>query len=486
MIEVGIILAAVLYGGLIGLIPSAGPGKAIILLFSIIALFDFPGGDYLFVLFSIVTVVSCSIGDSFASVLLGIPGASGSAATMVDGYPLAKQGRASYALSSAIFTSTINGVIFGALGLLIIPYYPVVVKVIGIPEIFGLLILAFCMISALTTKHTIRSLLSVCGGLFIGSIGFNLYGIPRHTAGIEYLNDGIPIVIVVAGLFAIPEILEALTLRRGDVIKVEKNTHKAQTWEGIRDSIKHKWISLQGGAVGYITGLMPGTAGGIGDWVAYALVASQNKKDKIKFGEGNIKGVIGSEGANNSGKMGALLPTIIFGIPGNKMYAILMALWIYVGFEVGDLSVMEDTKFLTHLFGGYMVGTVIAGILMIVLARYLSRLMEVKLAYWMVPLGLLIIWSILSSRHYVTVQEDLILLTVFSYIGYLCKSFKFSRPALLMAYVLFEKLESTFYMMKGIYFINNDVWLEHPMMTIFFILSVLILFYGRKVTMNYN
>jgi TctA family transporter len=238
--------------------------------------------------------------------------------------------------------------------------------------------------------------------------------------------------------------------------------------------------------VGYITGLMPGTAGGIGDWVAYALVASQNKKDKIKFGEGNIKGVIGSEGANNSGKMGALLPTIIFGIPGNKMYAILMALWIYVGFEVGDLSVMEDTKFLTHLFGGYMVGTVIAGILMIVLARYLSRLMEVKLAYWMVPLGLLIIWSILSSRHYVTVQEDLILLTVFSYIGYLCKSFKFSRPALLMAYVLFEKLEGTFYMMKGIYFINNDVWLEHPLMTIFFILSVLILFYGRKVTMNYN
>ena len=116
-----------LYGGFIGLIPSAGPSKAVILLYSIVAFFDVAGAEYLFVLFSIATVVSCSIGDSFAGVLIGIPGASGAAATMVDGFPLAKKGKASYALSSAIFCSTINGLFFGVIGFALFPYRQAVI-----------------------------------------------------------------------------------------------------------------------------------------------------------------------------------------------------------------------------------------------------------------------------------------------------------------------------------------------------------------------
>ena len=110
-----VLLGGIIYGGVVGLIPTAGPSKAVILLFAVVNYFDFPTGNYLFVLFSISTVVSCSIGDSFAGILLGIPGAGGAAASMMDGYPLTKQGKASYALSAGLLTSTVQGFQFGML-----------------------------------------------------------------------------------------------------------------------------------------------------------------------------------------------------------------------------------------------------------------------------------------------------------------------------------------------------------------------------------
>lgn len=476
------LLVGCTYGGLIGLIPSAGPGKALILLFAIVSYFDFPGGDYLFVLFSIATVVSCSIGDSFASVLLGIPGASGAAATMVDGFPLAKQGKASYALSASIFCSTVNGLLFGMVGIIALPFYEAISRHMGVPEIFGMVILSLSLISVLTTKYTFRSLIAIAVGLFIGSVGYDMYASPRNTFGIEYLEDGIPIVILVVGLFAIPELYEALKIKY-QVAYIDKKTHNRQTIDGIKAVIEHKWLALQGGVIGWITGLLPGTGGGIGDWTAYAATTAVCKGEKVPFGEGNIKGVIGSEGANNSGKMGALLPTIMFGIPGNKAFAIAMSLWLYVGFEVGTSEIMGDEKFIDHLFGGYMLGTLIAGFIMLLFARHLSKIVYYPIKYWLPPMFLLTIWAVLSNRNYVSVQEDLITLVLLGMLGLLLRKYKFSRPALLMSFILFDKVESSIYQMGGIYFskgftFNNELWLSHKIMTALLLVSLLTLLYG--------
>ena len=353
-----------LYGGLIGLIPSAGPGKAVILLYSIIALFDVAGAEYLFVLFSIATIVSCSIGDSFAGVLIGIPGASGAAATMVDGFPLAKKGKASYALSSAIFCSTINGLLFGVVGFALFPFYKEIGNVIGIPEIVGLIFTSFALISVVTTKHTVRSLVAIVAGCSLATIGYtpDQMGVIRNTFGWEYLEDGINLLVLGVGLFALPELIQVLR-EKTECVYIDKKTHNEQTWQGILAVWKNKWLALMGGLHGWITGLMPATGGGIGDWAAYAATVGVSKGEK--FGDGNIKGIIGSEGSNNSGKIGGLLPTIMFGIPGNKMYAYLMGLWVYLGFDVGTSDLLEDTKFIDHLFWGYMLGTAISGFIMI-------------------------------------------------------------------------------------------------------------------------
>lgn len=493
--------AGIFYGGLIGLIPSAGPGKAIIMLFVIVQSFDFAGGDYLFVLFSVATMVSCTIGDSFASVLLGIPGASGAASTMVDGFPLAKKGKASYALSSAITVSTVNGLIFGAIGIMIIPYYGVISDYVGVPEVFALVIVAFALISVVTTKNTGRSLIAIAIGLFIGSIGYGMMGETRNTFGWSYLEDGVPVVIVAAGLFAIPELWEALTTKY-EVARISRKEHNKQTWDGIKQVWKHKWLALMGGVIGFIVGILPGTGGGIGDWSSYSATVALNKKEKVKFGTGNIKGVIGPEGANNAGKMGGLLPTIMFGIPGGKVFALLMALWLYVGFEVGSSAIMEDTQFMNHLLGGYMVGTAAAGVLMLMFARQCSKIVYMKPIYWIPPMLGLTIWAVLASRYYGTVWEDLTVLVVFGVIGMLCKNLKFSRPALLMSYILFPRLEEGFLQLTGIFFwddfeaiatwwntgdttmlseyyiLNNAIWFQHPMLPIAMFIAFLLLCYG--------
>jgi TctA family transporter len=494
------LIAGIVYGGLIGLIPSAGPGKAIIMLFVIVQQFDFVGGNYLFVLFSVTTMVACTIGDSFASVLLGIPGASGAAATMVDGFPLAKKGKASYALSSAITVSTLNGLLYGALGMAIIPFYGEITKHVGIPEIFGLILIAFALISVVTTKNTLRSLIAIGIGLFMGSIGYGMMGETRHTFGWEYLEDGVPVVIVAAGLFAIPEMWEAYVTKY-EVARISRKEHNKQTWDGILAVWKHKWLALMGGAIGFVVGILPGTGGGIGDWSSYSATVALNSKEKVKFGTGNIKGVIGPEGANNAGKMGGLLPTIMFGIPGGKVFALLMALWLYVGFEVGNSAIMADTQFMGHLLWGYMAGTLFAGIGMLAFARQCSKIVYINPLYWIPPMLGLTIWAVLASRYYNTVWEDLTILVLIGILGCICKNWRFSRPALLMSYILFPRIEESWLQLTGVFFwddfeaigeyfstgdttnladhyiLNNPLWYQHPTLAICIVIAILLICY---------
>lgn len=479
-----IITAGVLYGSIIGLIPSAGPAKALIMLFGVVQFFDQPGAQYLFVLFAIAVVVSCSIGDSFASVLIGIPGADGTAATMVDGFPLAKQGKASYALSAAITTSTLGGLLFGFVGFALFPMYEIIDQYVSVPEIFGMIVLSFSLITLITTKHTIRCIFALIFGLFVGLIGYDIYSTPRWTAGWEYLVDGVSIVIITAGLFAIPE-MYAVLKERNEYEYIDKKDHGSQTWQGIIDTFKNWYIAFQGSLIGFVVGILPGTGGGIGDWSAYTATTAVCRNEKTPFGEGNIKGVIGSEGANNSGKIGALLPAFLFGIPGNRGAAILMALFLYVGFEMGTIAVIENVQFVDHLYWGYMLGTAISGVVLLIFARQVSKIVYIKPIYWVPVMTALTIWSVLAARYYNYVWEDLTLLLFFSVLGWYMKQYNFSRPAFLIAFFLASRLEASYYQIKDIYFydgniLNNHIWGQHPIMVACLILSIMIVVYGIK------
>ena len=201
------VIAGSLYGFIIGLIPIAGATTALITIYSFLDLFR--ADPYTLVVFTTAIVVSSTIGDSFSSVMLNIPGAGGSAATMVDGFPLAKQGEGARALSAAVTTSGINGLIWGALVFLFLPLYSKLVLNFGIAEQLSFMILAFTTIVFVNSQYWFRGIISLGLGILLGLVGQDpLSGEQRWTVGWDYLGAGIQIVPILAGVLALPELIQ--------------------------------------------------------------------------------------------------------------------------------------------------------------------------------------------------------------------------------------------------------------------------------------
>ena len=235
------LLLGTLYGLIIGLIPAAGAPTGLVVLFGFMSYFSDP---YLGVIFCMAVVAASTTGDTYSGILLGIPGANSAAATMVDGHPLAKQGKATYALTAAITTSTVNGLLWGTLTFALLPWYTKLMMVFGVPEMWAFVMLALACVGFVSNRFWIRSLMAILIGLFLGSIGTNpVTNADRWTFGWEYLGAGIQIMPMVAGLFAFPEILDGW--RKQDRIS-QHNNAKGQTLEGIKAAWKYRGHSITG------------------------------------------------------------------------------------------------------------------------------------------------------------------------------------------------------------------------------------------------
>ena len=439
------LLLGTLYGLIIGLIPAAGATTGLIILFGLMSYFSDP---YLGVIFCMAVVAASTTGDTYSGILLGIPGANSAAATMVDGHPLAQQGKATYALTAAITTSTVNGLLWGTLTFALLPWYTKLMMIFGIPEMWAFVMLALVCVGFVSNKFWIRSLIAIGIGLFLGMIGTNpVTNADRWTFGWEYLGAGIQIMPMVAGLFAFPEILDGLKKR--DATTTKHNT-SGQTLDGIKAVWKYKWDAIRGGAIGAFIGFLPGLGGAMGDWMAYGSTVAANPKEE--FGKGNIRGVIGSEGANNSQKATSMIPTVLFGIPGASFAAVLLALFMTLGFELGSPDLAYDMKFFDSLTFGFMWATVLVGIICITFNRYISMISYVRYRYYFPALVVFITWA---CAQYTGGWEDYAILILCSVLGVFCKEYKYSRPALLMAFILAAKVEALTIQMTTLYTIET-------------------------------
>jgi TctA family transporter len=439
------LLLGTLYGLIIGLIPAAGATTGLIILFGLMSYFSDP---YLGVIFCMAVVAASTTGDTYSGILLGIPGANSAAATMVDGHPLAQQGKATYALTAAITTSTVNGLLWGTLTFALLPWYTKLMMIFGIPEMWAFVMLALVCVGFVSNKFWIRSLIAIGIGLFLGMIGTNpVTNADRWTFGWEYLGAGIQIMPMVAGLFAFPEILDGLKKR--DATTTKHNT-SGQTLDGIKAVWKYKWDAIRGGAIGAFIGFLPGLGGAMGDWMAYGSTVAANPKEE--FGKGNIRGVIGSEGANNSQKATSMIPTVLFGIPGASFAAVLLALFMTLGFELGTPDLAYDMRFFDSLTFGFMWATVLVGIICITFNRYISMISYVRYRYYFPALVVFITWA---CAQYTGGWEDYAILILCSVLGVFCKEYKYSRPALLMAFILAAKVEALTIQMTTLYTIET-------------------------------
>ena len=467
--QILVLIAGTFYGLIIGIIPSAGATTGLVALFSFIGYFS--GDPYLGVIFCMAVVAASTTGDTFTGVLLGIPGANSAAATMVDGYPLAKQGKATYAITAAVTTSTINGLLWGTLTFGLLPWYIQLMMVFGIPELWAFTMLALACVGFISSKWWVRSLIAIAIGLCLGYIGTDPYtNADRWTMGWGYLGDGLQLMPVVAGLFAFPEIIAGL--RRSDKIsEVPMDNLFQQTVDGVKATWKHKWDALRGGAIGAFIGLLPGLGGAMSDWLAYGSTVAAHPNDK--FGNGNIKGVIGPEGSNNAQKATSMIPTVLFGIPGASFAAVLMGLFMYLDFELGTPDLAYDTKFFDSLFYGFMWATVLCGILCLIFTRYIAMISYIPYKYYFPVLVAFIIWACVQ---YTGGWEDYAVLAGMTVLGLICRKWKFSRPAMLMGFILSDRIESLTIQMTRIY--DIDKLLDRPIFLGLVVMIIIVFIWG--------
>src|SRR5699024_4113185 len=252
-------------GLLIGMLPglSGTVGMAILLPF-VYGMDPYTG---MALLIGMAAVVHTA--DTFPAVLIGMPGSSGSQATIMDGYPLAKQGLAAKALGAAFFSSMIGGIIGGIVLFLTIPVARPVITSIGSPELFMLALLGLSMVGILSGDKPLRGLLVGLLGLMLGAIG----GAPavaeyRYTFDLVYLMNGIPLAIVALGLFGFPELIDLLA-RKESISKSEEL--KGGWLSGIKASISNKWLVLRSSILGSLLGFVPGVGGSVVDWITYGI-----------------------------------------------------------------------------------------------------------------------------------------------------------------------------------------------------------------------
>ena len=461
------LLAGTFYGLIIGILPGAGATTGLIFVFSFITLFPDP---YLAVIFVMAVVAASTTGDTYTGVLLGIPGANSAAATMIDGFPLALQGKATYAISAAVTTSTLNGLLWGSLTFFFLPYYTQLIMIFGVPELWAFTMLAMVCVTFVTNKFWFRSMIALCIGLGVGLIGVDpSTNADRWTGGWEYLGDGVQLMPLVAGLFAIPELLDGLKQRANTAMPELANG--VQTKQGILAVWNNKWDALRGGFIGAFIGLLPGLGGAVADWMAYSSTVASHPKDT--FGNGNIKGVIGPEGANNAQKATSMIPTVLFGIPGASFAAIVIGLFAYLDFELGTLELAQDTKFFDSMLYGFMCATVLVGAICLLTTPIIARIAQIPYKYYFpVLLGFIV----LACVRYTGGWEDYFMLAVCSVVGLLAKRYKFSRPALLFAFILSDRIEALTVQMSGLYTVEK--LLDRNIFLVLVVITVITLVWG--------
>jgi putative tricarboxylic transport membrane protein len=427
----------VVTGLAIGVFPGLGgiAGLSLVLPF----MFGMDTVSGLALMIGLVAVVPTS--DTFASVLMGIPGSSASQATVLDGFPMAKRGEAARALSAA-FASSLFGGLVGAtfLTFFILIARPIVLA-FALPEMLMITILGLSMVAILAGRIPLKGLAAAGLGLMVGTIGEADAGGSLRMASYEipYLTDGLKLVIVGLGIFAVPEIVALL---RQDRSISESSTLGAGWMEGVRDWWRNRWLSVRCALIGVLVGIIPGLGGSVVDWIAYGHTV-QTTKDKSNFGKGEVRGVIGPESSNNAKEGGGLVPTLIFGIPGSGSMAIFMGAVALLGsgdLEVGPRMLSAEYLDITYSIVWLLaLANVLGTILCIGLSGSIARLTTIRFSLLAPFIFMLISFAAFQSGQNLA---DLAALFTIGLLGIFLRRFDWSRPAFLIGFVLSNPAES--------------------------------------------
>lgn len=428
--------ASVMFGLVIGVLP--GLGGTIGMVFLIPLTYGMSPEA------AIVLLLSCygasNFGGSITSILINTPGDAANAATQFDGYPLAKQGKAGMAITAAMVCSALGGLV-GLVALdLILPLARNLILAFSYPDFFMLAVFGLTIIAAVTRGNTFRGLMSGLLGLLLCYVGMEpITGGERFTFGIDYLADGIDLIAVIIGLFAISEayVLSCQNQPVATGIEVKSGISR----EGLTAVVSNFWLFLRSCAIGFGLGIVPGIGGVVASFMAYGA-AVQTSKHPEKFGKGAIEGVIAVESANDAKEGGNLLPTLAFGIPGNSAMAVLLGGLMIHGLTPGPEMLSKNIDTTEFLIAAAIVGKFVAMGLGLVFATRLVFLTKIRCSL-MAP-GI-IAFGLIAAYGSGGKLGDVIVAAVFGFLGVLMQRHGYSRIALIIALVLGKLLEASYH-----------------------------------------
>ena len=425
-----------LLGMLFGILPGLGGPQVLALLLPI----TYGMHAELAMVLLVGAMSSIAFGGSIPAILINTPGTGQSAATCFDGFPLAQQGKAGMAIGAAA-TASCLGAVFGAIILtVILPIGRLVVLAFSYPEYFMLALMGLSVIAVVSIGSLWKGLVAACLGLIFSTFGYDpITGSVRFTFGSDYLWDGIRLMPAFIGLFAIGETLD-LFLKRGKIAQAYTGKIGGVT-QGVKAVFRNFGLFLRCSIIGTIVGIVPGVGGAVSNFLAYGH-AVQVSKNPENFGKGDIRGVIAPEAGNDAKDGGALVPTLIFGIPGSLEMAVFLGALIVLGLEPGPRMMLDHPEIVLVL-----IYTLVAGNILVALIGLFGAGALVKLTY--VPSSLLapVIFMLGLMGAYLThgMVADVIVSLIFGVLALAMKRFDFSRIAVVIALVLGPLAQKTFH-----------------------------------------
>lgn len=430
-----LIVAGLVIGVFLGALPGIGSSMAIVLALPFTYFLDVVPAIAL-----LVTIyVGSTYGGSITAILFNTPGTPESVATTFDGYPLAQKGQAGKALGLAISSSAFGGIFAVLVMLFLSPWLSQFALKMHSSEYFALAFLGMAVISSIGSKNTIKAIISGLMGIFISTIGVDpITATDRFTFNSIELMNGISYIPIMIGAFALSEVFTQIVGNQdgdnGASSKIKVGAYK------LREFLSYKWVALKSSIIGTVIGILPGTGGSIASFVSYG-VAMRTSKNQEEFGKESEEGLVAPESSNNAAAGGAMIPTLILGIPGSPTTAVILAALILHGLQPGPQLLTDQPILLYSVFFAMF----IASVLTFVVGRFGIQVFELllKLPYSIIA-TFIILLSLLGAFAVDNNIFNVWIMLIFGVVGYLMKIFDFSVPSLILGIVLGPLMEESF------------------------------------------
>jgi len=417
-------------------------------------------------------------GGSIVSILVSTPGTPSAAATVLDGYPLAKKGEAGKALGVALVASTLGGILSTLCLIFLAPQLAKIALKFGPPEYFALMIFGLTIMASVSSASLTKGFLSGFFGLLLSMVGLNpTLGTERFTFGVTRLLTGFSMMPVLIGLFAVSEVFAQLELlSEGKIVQLSKK-HKIGSIMPTKKEMKGLWKVILGSSVlGTIIGIIPATGGSIASFMAYNE-ARRFSKDPDSFGTGNLAGIAAPESANNATTGGAMIPLLTLGIPGDVVTSVMLGALMIIGVQPGPLLFSQSPQIITDLFVGFM----LAQFIMLALGYISIRASNLILR---VPLGILyptiLCLCLLGAYSLGNSVYDVMLALIFGIVGYFIKKYGFSAPSIILGLILGPIAEQE---LSRALIISHGDWttlVRSPLAILFYVFAIASIIYSFR------